>query len=130
MMSRRRRSLTILIAGFALSVSLAVLRGGVAWPIAVAFAGGLGGYLYFLRSQARRDRERRTARDEREDLEDRSDQAAPAQAEVEDPPASLPTPRPTVRIDDDDPALESMDTIDLTGLYDEATVVTAQRRAG
>jgi hypothetical protein len=123
MMSRRRRSLTVLIAGFALSVSLAVLRGGVAWPVAVAFAGGLGGYLFFLRTQARRDRERRQFREPHDDREE----ATPVQAEAE---TDGPAPRPAVLIDDDDPALESMDTIDLTGVYEEATVVTAQRRAG
>jgi uncharacterized protein HemX len=124
MMSRRRRSLTVLIVGFALSVSLALLRGGVAWPVAVAFAGGLGGYLYFLRTQARRDRERRQFRQPHDDQEE---EATPVQAEAEtDGPAT----RPAVLIDDDDPALESMDTIDLTGVYEQATVVTAQRRAG
>src|SRR5918911_235167 len=89
-----------LIVVFALSVSLALLRGGVAWPIAVAFAGGLGGYLYFLRSQARRDREHRQFR---EPQGDREDEAAPVQAEAD---TDGPAPRPAVLIDDDDPALE------------------------
>jgi hypothetical protein len=124
MIARRRRSLTILIAGCALSAPLALMRGGVIWPVALAFVGGLAGYLYFLRGQARRDRERRAERENRA--------ASRRGWDVEPVRLSRPAPMPgsAVPIDDDDLALQSMDTMDLTGLYDETTVVTAQRRAG
>lgn len=125
MIARRRRSLTILIAGCALSAPLALMRGGVIWPVAIAFVGGLAGYLYFLRGQARRDRERRAARENR---------AASRRVRGDIEPVRLSRPAPirgsAVPLDDDDLALQSMDTMDLTGLYDETTVVTAQRRAG
>jgi hypothetical protein len=38
-------------------------------------------------------------------------------------------PDGAVRIDDDDPELQSMDTIDLTGLYSEEPAAAVQRRA-
>jgi membrane protein implicated in regulation of membrane protease activity len=67
MMARRRRSLTILGAGSALFLLLALVTGStLAWVPAVFFVVGLAGYLLFLRSQARRDRERRQARRQRQ----------------------------------------------------------------
>ena len=129
MMARRRRSLTILFAGTAFFGMLALIMGGMLWAIEVPFLLGLGGYLYFLRSQALRDRARRTNRMSRtrdrhatvgRDLTD--DDAAPG---FEEPPASM------VRIDDGDIELHNMDTIDLTGVYAEEIEpqVASQRRA-
>ena len=60
MMARRRRSLAILSAGSVVFLLLALITGSaLAWTPAVLLLVGLGGYLLFLRSQARRDRERR-----------------------------------------------------------------------
>ena len=128
MMRRRRRSLTILIAGTALFGMLALGMGGALWLIETPFLLGLGGYLYFLRTQARRDRERRVSRQQharavRTSSYDATDTEVIARFEE--------APQSVVRIDDDDIELHNMDTIDLTGLYNEelAAEAAVQRRA-
>lgn len=124
MMARRRRSLAILTIGSVASVVLAVVLGGVLWVPALLFLAGLGGYIYFLRSQVLRDRERREAR------QVRASARGPAGWDVtEDAEPRLADS--TVRIDDDDPALHDHDTIDLTGLYAEEAFAQSgsQRRA-
>ena len=128
MMARRRRSLTILTAGTALFGMLAVLLGGMLWAIEVPFMLGLGGYLYFLRTQALRDRDRRANRlrhaSERRSSKGVDVTEGDSGARFEEAPASM------VRIDDDDIELHNMDTIDLTGMYDqELPQVASQRRA-
>lgn len=126
MMARRRRSLTMLSGGSVVFVGVAMLVGGLFWAPAAAFVLGLLGYVSFLRSQARHDRERRINRTDM--LERRVhrglDIGAPVDRFVE-PPNSV------VRIDDDDIELHNMDTIDLTGLYVEEDVdePVAHRRA-
>jgi hypothetical protein len=121
MMARRRRSLTILIAGSVISLMLTILVGGALFALAaIVFCLGLGGYTYFLRTQALRDRERRAWREER------SHERAPQQYEVEQDEeyfdsAELPEiPETMVRIDDDHIDLHNLDTMDLTGVYNEA----------
>lgn len=126
MLARRRRSLILLTAGALLGLLWAVAAGGMlAWLVALAFTGSLGGYLLFLRNQALRDRDRRQSRLQRSGLrqsrgyeatERFSHQAAESTA---------------VRIDDEDVELRGMaDTIDLTGLYvDEAFDERSMRRA-
>ena len=127
MMARRRRSLTILFAGTALFGMLALIMGGVLWAVEVPFLLGLSGYLYFLRSQALRDRERRANRLSR--TADRHSTVGKnltdeTVAGFEEAPSSM------VRIDDDDIELHNMDTIDLTGVYEEELPqVASQRRA-
>ncbi len=127
MMARRRRSLLILGGGSALTFLLAlVVGGGLFWTVALLFIAGLASYAWFLRSQARRARERREMRYERQQSRRTHSREAPARQDFfAEPPASV------VRIDDDDLALHNLDTIDLTGLYNEegATAGTAQRRA-
>ena len=126
MLARRRRSLTILGLGSLLNVILALVVGGPMWVPAVLFLVGLGGYVYFLRGQAVRDRERRQARQVR---------AATRQAhgyDVTELPEALITGHESgaVRIDDDDIELHNLDTVDLTGLYDEDMAERpVQRRA-
>lgn len=124
MMARRRRSLIILVVGSVASLVLALVMGGPMWVPALLFIAGLGGYVYFLRSQVLRDRERREARQVRAST--RGATGYDATEQVEEYAADS-----TVRIDDDDPALHNHDTVDLTGLYDEDTLraVPAQRRA-
>jgi hypothetical protein len=126
MMARRRRSLGILVVGSFLFTILAVMMGGTLWLIDSPFLLGFVGYVWFLRSQALRDRERRETRHQRA-TERRVDgfDATEDVARFEEMPASV------VRIDDDDIELHNMDTIDLTGLYNEelAGQATAQRRA-
>jgi hypothetical protein len=126
MMARRRRSLTILGVGTAIFGLLALMMGGALWFLALPFVVGLGGYVWFLRSQALRDRDRRANR--RTQHVTRRDTGYDATEEIarfEEAPASM------VRIDDDDIELHNMDTIDLTGLYTEdmAAQAAAQRRA-
>jgi hypothetical protein len=125
MMARRRRSLTILGLGSAVFLLIALLGGGMMWLPAVGFLLGLGGYLWFLRSQAVRDRERRQVRRQREvQRRPRDFDATSDLARFDRQPDSV------VRIDDDDPDLHNLDTIDLTGLYtDEGASAVAQRRA-
>ena len=128
MMARRRRSLTILFAGTAFFGLLALIMGGMLWAIEVPFMLGLGGYLYFLRTQALRDRDRRANRLSRT-TERRSsvgkDLTDDTAIGFEEAPSSM------VRIDDDDIELHNMETIDLTGVYSEEVEpqVASQRRA-
>ena len=125
MMSRRRRSLATLVGGTLLFSALAFVAGGPVWYAAFAFGVGLFGYLYFLRSQAVRDRSRRQNR-LRHAVERRSGgfDATEELARFEEAPTTV------VRIDDDDIELQNMDTIDLTGIYEEELAApAAQRRA-
>ncbi|HJQ42537.1 MAG TPA: hypothetical protein VJ831_05600 [Jatrophihabitantaceae bacterium] len=126
MMARRRRSLSILGIGSAFFGFLALIFGGMLWFLALPFLAGLGGYVYFLRTQAVRDRDRRVNR--REHAVARRSTGYDATEEIarfEEAPSSM------VRIDDDDIELHNLDTIDLTGLYSEdaSGEETAQRRA-
>src|SRR3954469_24585298 len=125
MLARRRRSLTLLIAGALIGLIWAVAAGGtLAWLVALLFTGSLGGYLLFLRNQAVRDRERRQSRLQRSGVRQSHgyevSERFPVQAESA-----------AVRIDDEDVELRGMaDTIDLTGLYvEEAYDERAMRRA-
>lgn len=124
MMARRRRSLALLGLGSLACLVLAVVMGGALWVPALLFLTGLGGYLYFLRSQVLRDRERREARQVRAGVR------RPAGYDATDEP-ELQVADSTVRIDDDDLALHDHDTVDLTGLYAEETFAHAgaQQRA-
>jgi membrane protein implicated in regulation of membrane protease activity len=126
MMARRRRSLTILGAGSVLSVVIALITGTMlAWAPAALFLVGLGGYLVFLRSQARRDRERRQLRRERQTARPVRDYDATSVSRRADRMDSV------VRIDEDDVSLDHLDTIDLTGLYSEVEFEDHSiRRAG
>lgn len=125
MMTRRRRSLSLLVIGVVVFGALAAVMGGALWLLAAPFVLGLAGYLYFLRSQALRDRERRTTRLQR--AAERRGSGYDASSDLgryEDLPESV------VRIDDDDLELHNLDTVDLTGLYnEEAGQAAAQRRA-
>ena len=127
MMARRRRSLIVLGGGSVLSFLLSmVIGGGLFWTLTMLFVLGLVGYTYFLRSQAMRDRERREHRQDRQvGHRTQSERIVAREEFFAEPPASV------VRIDDDDLALHNMDTVDLTGLYNEesAGVGAAQRRA-
>jgi hypothetical protein len=127
MMARRRRSLGILGAGTVLFLLLSFVVGGLMWLPGLGFTLGLVGYLYFLRSQALRDRERRQNRLQRASV--RRDSGYDATEEFE---RFERAPESVVRIDDDDLELQSMDTMDLTGLYveeDASTEVITERRA-
>jgi hypothetical protein len=129
MMARRRRSLGILGAGSIILVPTALLVGGIIWALAAPFGLGLVGYLWFLRSQAQRDRDRRNNRQRSAARRVRSTDVT-----AENRRASMPefveAPESVVRIDDDDIELHNMDTIDLTGLYQESLAeASAQRRA-
>lgn len=130
MMARRRRSLGVLGTGAIVLVPTALLVGGIMWLLAAPFGVGLAGYLWFLRSQAQRDRDRRYNRQQR--AADRRVRSLDITAEVERtmaPEFAAPA-ESVVRIDDDDIELHNLDTIDLTGLYHEAlTEAVAQRRA-
>jgi hypothetical protein len=142
MMARRRRSLTVLGLGSVLSLILAVAIGGAIWVLAVLFIAGLGGYLLFLRNQAMRDRERRASRQIRSASRRPRDREASELAGVADEsefeqddlqPAEVRAPMAArVRIDDDDIELHTLDTVDLTGLYEEGRDENplTQRRAG
>jgi hypothetical protein len=125
MMARRRRSLGLLTTGTVICALIALIMGGVLWLLAVPFALGLIGYLYFLRSQATRDRERREARQMRAAVRRSSGYDATSDlGRFEEMPESV------VRIDDDDIELHNLETVDLTGLYDEEVgAAVAQRRA-
>ncbi|MGN6606939.1 MAG: divisome protein SepX/GlpR [Jatrophihabitans sp.] len=126
MMARRRRSLTVLVGGTVVFGILGLLAGGLTWLLFAPFALGLGGYLWFLRSQAIKDRARREARQARA-----ARRRGPVGYDATDDPARLDTaPVSVVRIDDDDIELQSMDTMDLTGLYEaEEPTEAVQRRA-
>jgi hypothetical protein len=138
MMARRRRSLLILGVGSAVFLLLALITGStLGWTLAVLFLVSLGGYLFFLRSQARRDRERRQARRQRSS--DRSTRDYDA-TETDGRDAGghgatamrrTATMESAVRIDEDDVSLDHLDTVDLTGLYSEVEFQDpAIRRAG
>ncbi len=82
--------------------------------------------IWFLRSQALRDRERRENREERTVARrSRTENISAREQFFAEPPASV------VRIDDDDIELHNLDTVDLTGLYNEESSAAAsvQRRA-
>ena len=114
MMARRRRSLAILGAAARLSFVLRAGHGRRGVAAAALFVAGLGGYVLFLRNQALRDRERREPR------QLRAIHAAPAattRRKVIEPLRAA--PESVVRIDDDDIELHNIDTIDLTGLYED-----------
>jgi len=126
MLARRRRSLTVLIAGTLIGLLWAVAAGGtLAWLAALAFTGSLSGYLLFLRKQALRDRERRQARLQRSGLRPSAGYEATERFGYQAPESTA------VRIDDEDIELRGMaDTIDLTGLYvEEEYDERAMRRA-
>jgi membrane protein implicated in regulation of membrane protease activity len=125
MLARRRRSLGILAAGSALFGLMALVMGGIMWLLATPFLLGLVGYVWFLRSQALRDRARRENRQLRAVARRTTGYDATEEiARFDQAPESI------VRIDDDDVELMSMDTIDLTGLYNEEYEPAAtQRRA-
>ena len=126
MMSRRRRSLGTLIAGAFLFTLLAVLMGGMLWLLDTPFLLGTAGYLYFLRTQALHDRDRRANR-----LQRARDRRGSGYEVTEDIARFDEAPESVVRIDDDDIELQNLDTIDLTGLYGEDLEAepVAQRRA-
>jgi hypothetical protein len=125
MLARRRRSLGTLVVGSAIFGLLALIMGGALWLLAAPFLLGFAGYLWFLRNQALRDRARRENRQLRAAARRPVGYDATEEvARFEDAPDSI------VRIDDDDVELMSMDTIDLTGLYNEdMEPAAAQRRA-
>ena len=125
MLARRRRSLGILFGGSLIFGLLALMVGGSTWLLAAPFMIGLAGYVLFLRNQALHDRARRESRQLR--AAHRRPVGYDATEEVD---RFEQAPESVVRIDDDDIQLQSMDTIDLTGLYSEETVAAgAQRRA-
>jgi hypothetical protein len=123
MLRRRRRSLSVLAVGSAISVLLAGVTGGATWFIAGAFVLATVGYFYSLRKQALRDRERRAARQLR---------AAHRPSEVDATRSSSARPADSaVRIDDEDVELYAMDTVDLSGVYVERVeYIEEHRRAG
>lgn len=143
MMARRRRSLTVLILGTVLTLVLAVALGGMAWLLTLVFAASLVGYLGFLRNQAIKDRQRRAVRQQRatqrrvQGYEATGQFAGERRGEGRRSEDDYATgefdlaPR-MVNIDDDYIELNSMDTVDLTGLYDQEELAEPQlqRRAG
>jgi hypothetical protein len=112
MMMRRRRTLTVLSVGAVVGLLWGLTSGGsFAWFISLFSIGGLGSYVWFLRTQAIRDRERRQNRLRRTGFEFDRGYDATEQEEY----YSFDT---DVRIDDDDVQLLGIaDTIDLTGVY-------------
>jgi hypothetical protein len=125
MLARRRRSLGILIGGSLIFGIAGLLMGGAMWFIATPFLVGLAGYMWFLRSQALRDRSRREHRQQRA-----ATRTPVGYDATEDVARFEQLPDTVVRIDDDDIDLHSMDTIDLTGLYtEEVAAASTQRRA-
>lgn len=127
MMGRRRRSLIVLGVGSAVFLILALITGNpLLWTVDVLLILGLGGYLYFLRAQARRDRERREARQRRSNRTVSDGYEVTAVV-----PAPIDVPESAVRIDEEDVHLDHLDTVDLTGLYSDAGLEAAPvRRAG
>lgn len=126
MMARRRRSLTLLIAGTILGLGWTVVAGGtLALAVAVIFTLSLAGYFYFLRSQALRDRERREHR------RSRNGSALGNSYDMTEEIPAYNDLNSVVRIDDDDVALYGIaETVDLTGLYvEEEFDERAMRRA-
>lgn len=127
MMKRRRRSLLTLGGGSVVFLVLALIMGStLLWILDLLLLVSLGGYLLFLRSQARRDRARREARRRRA-------VTAPVSGYDATADSSRPArePESAVRIDEDNVDLDHLDTVDLTGLYSEVEFddVTI-RRAG
>jgi hypothetical protein len=123
MLARRRRSLATLIGGSIVFTLAAVVLGGLLWAVAAIFLVGFVGYLSFLRSQALRDRSRRENRQVRAAARRTTGWDATTEVtKFDEAPASV------VRIDDDDIELQSMDTIDLTGLYNEEMEPAAMER--
>jgi uncharacterized membrane protein len=125
MLARRRRSLATLGAGTLLSLILVVVMGGAfSMVLLVLFAAGLGGYLWFLRTQAQRDAARRANRlsratfSHREDSHDAFDRSFAGRFDDT-----------VVALDDDDPQFDHLDTVDLTGLYVEELEPMQQRRS-
>jgi membrane protein implicated in regulation of membrane protease activity len=125
MLARRRRSLSILLGGSLVFGMIALIAGGIMWLLAAPFLIGAAGYVLFLRNQALRDRARREVRQARAHARRPADYDA-----TEETGRFEQAPESVVRIDDDDVELMSMDTIDLTGLYNEELApAAAQRRA-
>lgn len=125
MMTRRRRSLGVLVVGAVISGPVALTRGGATWGLAALFVLGLIGYLCFLRARATRERQRRTTGQRRG-----ANRRGGRYDGTSDVARFEETPESVVRIDDDDIALHNLDTVDLTGLYnEEASRAAAQRRA-
>lgn len=126
MLARRRRSLSVLGVGSVIFGGAALVLGGILWLLATPFLLGLAGYLYFLRSQALRHRERHAVRQGRA-----SEGRGRGFEETRDLRRLDEVPTTVVRIDDDDIELHNLDTVDLTGLYNEEAglEVAAQRRA-
>lgn len=124
MLARRRRSLAILFGGSILFGALALMTGGFFWVLAIPFLLGTAGYLLFLRNQAMRDRARRENRQARA-----ASRRTVGYDVTAEPERFEQLPESVVRIDDDDIELQSLDTIDLTGLYSEEPVPAEQRRA-
>lgn len=128
MMARRRRSLITLTAGTVLGMGWLLASGGtLALLVAAAFSIGLFGYLYFLRSQALRDRARRESRVRTIGSRGTKDYEAADRASADRSAgrqfgqhqvAHGASVSKAVRIDDDDVALLGVaETVDLTGLY-------------
>ena len=128
MLARRRRSLACLtIASIVFLLGALIVGGAVLWVIGLLALAGLIGYLVFLRTQARTDRARRETR--------RAAAAASAPARDHDATSStalrISPPESVVRIDEEDIALDHLDTVDLTGLYSEVELQDNRiRRAG
>jgi len=126
MMARRRRSLGILVLGTLVLVPTAAIGQGLLWLLPAPFVLGLVGYLWFLRSQALRDRARRRNRQQRAEAR----RVRGVDITAEEAGDFTPAAESVVRIDDDDVELHNLDTIDLTGLYNEELAeAAAQRRA-
>jgi hypothetical protein len=124
MLARRRRSLTILGAGTVLSLLLLLLRGGTLVTLAaLAFAAGLVGYLWFLRSQATRDAARRANR-----LARAASSRLDASHDALEADYAGHYSDTVVALDDDSVEFDHLDTVDLTGLYVEAPEQLHQRR--
>jgi membrane protein YdbS with pleckstrin-like domain len=125
MLVRRRRALVVLMLGTVAFSGLAVIRGGMLWwSVAGLFALALCAYVYLLRALAIRDQERReTVRTRAAVRPSRSYDA------TADPVRPL-RPETVVHIDDEDVELMQLDTVDLTGLYNEADEDVPVRRAG
>jgi hypothetical protein len=125
MLVRRRRALAVLVLGTVAFLGLAVLRGGLLWwSVAGVFGLALCGYVYFLRALAIRDQERR------EMVRTRAGVRPSRSYDVTAEPVRPLRPETVVHIDDDDVALMQLDTVDLTGLYNETVEDLPVRRAG
>jgi hypothetical protein len=130
MMARRRRSLGVLGLGAIVLVPTAFMMGGLMWLLAAPFGLGLLGYVWFLRTQATHDRDRRYNRQQRAARSRVRSTDITAEVSHRPAPAFAEPAESVVRIDDDDIELHNLDTIDLTGLYNEGlSEASAQRRA-